>query len=131
MEKAEKNLHTAVLSVPLPICIINEQGKIIGASDQISQVFLYDDILDGDLFALTGVKVAELYQSLQDGICPIIKRNDRVFKLAAQKSEEDEHSLLVFFYDSRARITPSSPGSLSLPSLSVLCALSIGCTDDT
>ena len=99
MEKAEKNLHTAVLSVPLPICIINEQGKIIGASDQISQVFLYDDILDGDLFALTGVKVAELYQSLQDGICPIIKRNDRVFKLAAQKSEEDEHSLLVFFYD--------------------------------
>ena len=44
MGKSEKELHTAVLSVPLPICIINEQGKVIGASDQISQVFLYDDI---------------------------------------------------------------------------------------
>ena len=42
MGKSEKELHTAVLSVPLPICIINEQGKVIGASDQISQVFLYD-----------------------------------------------------------------------------------------
>ena len=87
MGKSEKELHTAVLSVPLPICIINEQGKVIGASDQISQVFLYDDILDSDLFALTGVKLAELYQSLQDGISPIIKRNDRVFKLAAQKTD--------------------------------------------
>ena len=57
MGKSEKELHTAVLSVPLPICIINEQGKVIGASDQISQVFLYDDILDSDLFALTGVKL--------------------------------------------------------------------------
>ena len=27
MGKSEKELHTAVLSVPLPICIINEQGK--------------------------------------------------------------------------------------------------------
>ncbi len=99
MGKSEKELHTAVLSVPLPICIINEQGKVIGASDQISQVFLYDDILDSDLFALTGVKLTELYQSLQDGVSPIIKRNDRVFKLAAQKNEEDETELIIFFYD--------------------------------
>lgn len=99
MEKTENMKQAAVLSVPLPICIINEQGKVIGASQQISQVFLYDDILDGDFFALTGVKLAELYQSLQDDVCPIIKRNDRVFKLAAQKSEEDEEILTVFFYD--------------------------------
>ena len=99
MEKTENRRNAAVLSVPLPICIINAQGKVIGASRQISQVFLYDDILDGDFFALTGVKMAELYQSLQDDICPVIKRNDRVFKLVAQKSEGDEDNLTVFFYD--------------------------------
>ncbi len=99
MEKTENRRNAAVLSIPLPICIINAQGKVIGASRQISQVFLYDDILDGDFFALTGVKMAELYQSLQDDICPVIKRNDRVFKLVAQKSEGDEDNLTVFFYD--------------------------------
>lgn len=99
MEKTENKNNAAVLSVPLPICIINEQGKVIGASEQISQVFLYDDILESDIFALTGVKTAELYHSVEDGICPIIRRNEKVFKLAARPAGEQDGSLVIFFYD--------------------------------
>ena len=40
--------------IPLPICVINKKGRVISAGDKIGQVFLYDGIVDSDIFALTG-----------------------------------------------------------------------------
>lgn len=43
-------------NAPFPMCVINDQGKVTVASPKIDEVFLYDDIKDSDIFALTGIK---------------------------------------------------------------------------
>lgn len=85
--------------IPMPVCIINRQGKIIEASSRIGEVFLYDGIKDGDIFALTGLKTAELYDAAEKGNHPLLKRNEKVFRLALQKAEpEDENSNLTIIF---------------------------------
>ena len=45
---------------PLPMCIVNAQGKVTRASQRIADVFKYDGIVDYDIFALTGIKFQEI-----------------------------------------------------------------------
>ena len=86
--------------IPLPACFINAQGKVTGASARINEVFVYDEILEGDIFALTGIKLSELYESAAGGTHPLIKRNDKTFRISAKKlTEDDEDGLAVFFSD--------------------------------
>ena len=37
----------------MPMCVINSQGKVTRASRKIVEVFKYDGIEGGDIFALT------------------------------------------------------------------------------
>ena len=53
--------------IPLPMCIVNSNGKIVRANDHISDVFIYDGIEDSDFFALTGIKVSDLYEDIDSG----------------------------------------------------------------
>ena len=85
--------------IPMPVCVINRQGKVVRASDKISDVFLYDGIKGADIFALTGIKVGELYGAADTDTHPLLKRNDRVFKLMLQKinpRDEDTDLTIVF-----------------------------------
>ncbi len=86
--------------IPLPACLVNAQGKVTGASDRMNEVFIYDELLDSDIFALTGIKIAELYEAAANNTHPLIKRNDKVFRIFANKlTENDEDGLAVFFSD--------------------------------
>ena len=85
--------------IPLPVCVINRNGKVLSASDKISEVYLYDRIVDGDFFALTGVKTLDLYDAVETKVFPIISRNDKKFKLVAQLAEDSEDSNLVVFFN--------------------------------
>ncbi len=86
--------------IPLPACLVNAQGKVTGASDRMNEVFIYDELLDSDIFALTGIKIAELYEAAANNTHPLIKRNDKVFRISANKlTENDEDGLAVFFSD--------------------------------
>lgn len=88
--------------VPLPICIINRQGKVLSASDKINEVFIYDEIVDSDIFTLTGIKAAELYESVENEQYASIRRNEKIFKLIPKVIEKDngEEALLsVLFND--------------------------------
>lgn len=89
----DKEIETSMTKyIPIPICVINCQGKVIEASERISDVFLYDGILDSDIFALTGIKTSDLYASSESGNYPMIRRNDRVFKLVTNKIGENQEA---------------------------------------
>ena len=49
--KQEKILTTCV---PIPICVINSQGKVVDANKYIGDVFIYDAIIDADILHLQG-----------------------------------------------------------------------------
>lgn len=83
---------------PLPMCKINEHGKIIGANDKIDRVFIYSSIENSDFFAMTGIKTERLRDN-QDESC-IIERNGRTFKILAEpESDGEDSNLIVVFED--------------------------------
>lgn len=84
-------------NLPVPEIVIDRQGKIIWANEHITEVFLYEGIVGGDVFALTGVKATDLFASADNGNHPLIKRNDKVFKIIAYLEAEDV--LAVLFTD--------------------------------
>lgn len=86
--------------IPMPVCVINRQGKVVRASKKISDVFLYDGIKDADIFTLTGIKVGELYHAADTDGHPLLKRNEKVFKLILQKiNPDDENTDLTILFD--------------------------------
>ena len=85
---------------PIPMCVINMQGKITRASGTIAEVFKYDGIIDGDIFALTGLKLPVIMDSVKEERPLYVERNDRKFKLAGKfLGEGDTASLLLYFID--------------------------------
>ena len=98
---SEREMEKRISSyIPLPVCIINRQGKVLEASSKIGEVFLYDGIEEGDIFALTGIRTAELYDAEAKGVHPQLKRNGRTFRLLLQKTEpEAEESSLTILFD--------------------------------
>ncbi len=96
----EKTDNSILEYIPLPACFINAQGKVTGASERINEVFVYDEILEGDIFVLTGIKLGELYEAAAGDTHPLIRRNDKIFRISAKKlTEKDEDGLAVFFSD--------------------------------
>ena len=89
--------------LPMPACIINRQGKVVEASSKIGEVFLYDGIKDGDIFALTGIRVTDLYEAAEKGQHPLLRRNDKTFRMLLQVMpslrDENESKLTIIFQD--------------------------------
>ncbi len=86
--------------IPMPVCIINSNGKVTSANDKIGEVFIYDAIIDSDIFALTGIKTADLYDAAKTNTSFLIRRNDRIFKMICQAtSGEEDGNLTILFSD--------------------------------
>lgn len=74
--------NIAIDDIPFPMCIIDKTGKIVKASKRVDDVFMYSDIEDLDIFALTGIRVMQFEagkEKLQ------IKRNKKTFDLIPEK----------------------------------------------
>lgn len=86
--------------VPMPLCVINSQGKVVDANEYIGAVFIYDAIIDADIFTLTGIKTADFYAAAENDTHPQIKRNEKIFRIIAYKMDESEEpNLGILFQD--------------------------------
>ena len=90
--------NSILKSIPMPICFVNRRGKVTGFTDKIGIVFLYDGIMESDIFALTGVKVADLYESAETGIYYMLRKNEKTFKMVTEVRGEGEDSELVIYF---------------------------------
>ena len=73
---------------------------MLSANDKIGEVFLYEGIVDGDIFALTGIKTPELFEAARKNEHPLLKRNDRIFRLICQEVDgTEENELSIVFGD--------------------------------
>ena len=92
---------------PLPMCIVNAQGKVTRASKKITEVFKYDGIIDYDIFALTGIKMPEFVETAKSEEPLYIQRNDKTFRIGCAflgGGEEDDEvredaSIILHFTD--------------------------------
>lgn len=88
---------------PLPMCIINSQGKVTRANSRMAAVFKYDGIAGMDIFQLTGVKMPDFIAAAANNTPIFITRNDKDFKLSCGfLGEGEDASVVVLFFDSSA-----------------------------
>ena len=86
------------IRVPVPMCVVGENGKIKFVNSSIDKVFQYAGIEDADFFALTGIKIKDLESGLIER--PVIERNGRVFALTIDRGAMgDDDDVAVFFMD--------------------------------
>lgn len=86
--------------IPFPSLIINREGIIMETSEDINKVFAYDGIVGTNIFAITGIKVSELFDASVNDIHPVIDRNEKSFRITTYKIDDSEFSnLIVLFID--------------------------------
>lgn len=84
----------------LPMCVINTQGKVTRANKKIAEVFKYDGIIDADIFALTGVKLADIISAAENEDVVFVERNDKAFKvIPAFLGDASTASIILYFID--------------------------------
>ena len=87
-------------SCPVPVVVVNSNGKVVRANDLIDKVFIYDDLIGYDFFQLTGFRVEELKEAAVKGESKPLSRNDHDFRVFASRETGDENgNIFVFFYD--------------------------------
>ena len=92
-------------SLPVPACMVNKEGAVVYANSLIKNVFAYDDIVDGNFFALTGSKLEDLEEARDTGTEVKIKRNEQIFVLNTTREEREDGIITVFFNNVTERET--------------------------
>jgi c-di-AMP phosphodiesterase-like protein len=82
--------------LPVPTCMVNRDGKIIGVNSRIEEVFPYGDIEDADFFALTGVRTDRLVDENNGKL--LIERNGSHFNIISDRSKIDEEGYISVFF---------------------------------
>lgn len=91
----QNNRYIAIAEIPMPACVVDEDGLIIYANKHMNRVILFDDILGSNFFALTGIKREQLELNQED---IYIERNEKTFKLCSSQVPNDD-CLIVYFDD--------------------------------
>ena len=92
-------------SLPVPACMVNKEGAVVYANSLIKNVFAYDDIVDGNFFALTGSKLEDLEEARDTDTEVKIKRNEQIFVLNTTREEREDVIITVFFNNVTERET--------------------------
>ena len=86
--------------VPLPMCVVNGNGTVVSANSFIGDVFIYDDIVGGSIFALTGIKFEKLLKTAETEENIYLERNEKVFKVVPSLVQElDNEMMYIYFID--------------------------------
>lgn len=83
---------------PMPMCVVNAQGKVTRASRRIDEVFKYDGIVGADIFALTGIKLQEITGAAEENTVLYLKRNDRNFKVVPGMIGSGETEVILLYF---------------------------------
>lgn len=86
-------------NIPLPICIIDENGKVIEKATRIGEVFLYDEIEGADILALTGISYEQLKEAADEEENIIFNSSEKKFEIAVAALKENSKQLILYFID--------------------------------
>ena len=90
-----------ITQLPIPACVVGKDGNVVKANSFIKNVFLYEDIVGTNFFALTGVKRDTLLTANNEEV--IIEKNKRIFKLWTNENPKPDEDIAVLFDEATAR----------------------------
>ncbi|MCI5722218.1 MAG: DHH family phosphoesterase [Firmicutes bacterium] len=89
--------ETMLKSLSIPMCVVDENGKILKANEHISDVFLYDSLEGTDFFVLTGIKLNFKEDSIKN--IPLVERNSKTFQPVIKENTDTPGEYVVIFKD--------------------------------
>lgn len=92
---------TYIDQIPMPACVVDEEGTVKRANSLMKNVFVYEDIVGAKFFTLTGLRREDLLRANQEEM--IIERNDRLFKIRTNDKPKEKDDIAVFFDEATAR----------------------------
>lgn len=90
-----------IKQMPIPACVVGTDGIIMKANAFMKNVFVYEDIVGSNFFALTGVRRDDLMRANSEEI--VIERNSRKFKLWTNENPREDEEIAVLFDETTAR----------------------------
>ena len=63
LSDAEKSM---IRYAPLPLCIVSHDGRVTAANSKIENVFVYDGIIGAKIYALTGIRIADIKKAASE-----------------------------------------------------------------
>lgn len=88
-------------NLPVPACVVGTDKIISAANHLMKEVFVYDDIVGSNFFALMGIRREELLNANEEEI--IIERNERFFKIRVAEDADINKDIVVFFDEKTKR----------------------------
>ena len=85
-------------NIPVPQIVIDRQGKVISANEYMGEVFIYEGIVGADVFTLTGLKAAELFECAESGRHPLVDRNEKTFNQSPIPNPQSPIPILFILY---------------------------------
>ena len=68
-------------NVPVPRIVIDRQGKVLNANENMGEVFLYEGIVGADVFTLTRLRNSLIqWKTLSDRLSAEMTRNSRSWR---------------------------------------------------
>ena len=92
-----------IKQLPIPACVVGTDGVITKANSRMKDVFLYEDIVGSNFFALTGIRRETLLSANAEDMK--IEKNKRIFKLWTNEKPLENDEIAVFFDEATARET--------------------------
>ncbi len=90
-----------IKQMPIPACVVGVDGNITKANVFMKNVFVYEDIVGSNFFALTGVRRDDLMKANTGEI--VIERNNRKFKLWTNEDPKENDDIAVLFDETTVR----------------------------
>lgn len=87
--------------MPIPACAVGTDGTITAGNSYMKNVFVYEDIIGSNFFALTGVRRDDLMHANDEEI--VIERNSRKFKLWTNEKPKEDKDIVVLFDETTVR----------------------------
>ena len=88
-------------NLPVPACVVGTDKIISAANHKMKEVFVYDDIVGSNFFALMGIRREDLLKSNEEEI--IVERNERFFKIRVAEDADINKDIAVFFDEKTKR----------------------------
>lgn len=92
-----QNIEEFTSTVPFPMCVVTEEGKIESANNEIGEVFIYDGIVGSDVFQITGIKKEVLYD-IENEKNLKISRSEKVFSIVRKIIRHNDLSYLMLCF---------------------------------
>lgn len=88
-------------NLPVPALVMGQDNVITDANHLVKDVFIYDDIVGSNFFALVGIKREALLNANEEEI--LIEKNERKFRLKINEDASENGDIVVFFCERTIR----------------------------